>query len=302
MDSNPLPEIDRRKQQKAEALLLGVTVVWAINFPVAKYALGGMHPLVFNATRYILAAAVLWIVVGLRPTFRAMTGVDWKKLVTVGLVATVLYQSIFILGLNLTTAANSSILLATSPLWTVALDVRIHRQHVTVQTWGGMVVSFVGIALVILGSSERLTFGSTELAGDLLTLLAAALWALNTILQKPLLVSYSAQQLASVMVSVGAVGLTIIAIPFLDVGALVRLDWTFALAIFFSGALSIGASFVIWSYAVKRIGAGRTANFSNLVPVFAVTLSYLLLGEQLTLVQFVGAGITLVGVWITRSA
>jgi drug/metabolite transporter (DMT)-like permease len=51
---------------------------------------------------------------------------------------------------------------------------------------------------------------------------------------------------------------------------------------------------------VKHLGPGRTANFNNLVPVLAFIFSYFTLHEQLLPIQFVGAGVTVVGIWIAR--
>jgi drug/metabolite transporter (DMT)-like permease len=51
---------------------------------------------------------------------------------------------------------------------------------------------------------------------------------------------------------------------------------------------------------VKRFGPGKTANFGNLIPVLAFIISYFMLDEQLFGVQFLGAAVTVVGVWIAR--
>ena len=80
--------------------------------------------------------------------------------------------------------------------------------------------------------------------------------------------------------------------------AQVRTQWWFVAIV--SGALSIAAANVLWSYGVKKLGPGRTGNFGNLVPVLAFVFSYLTLHEQLVPVQFIGVAVTLAGVWIAR--
>ena len=52
-----------------------------------------------------------------------------------------------------------------------------------------------------------------------------------------------------------------------------------------------------WNLGIRRVGAGQTAIFSNLMPVFGVILSWLILGERLELVQILGGGLAVVGVW-----
>ena len=130
--------------------------------------------------------------------------------------------------------------------------------------------------------------------------MAAVLWALSTTLQKSFLKDYSAMQLSVVLVCVGAVMLTLIAIP-----PAMNLEWGsvgkgYYAAAIGSGALSIGASTVLWAVGIKRLGPRRTANFNNLVPVLAFVFAYFALGEKMYPLQILGAGITLVGVWLAR--
>jgi drug/metabolite transporter (DMT)-like permease len=166
--------------------------------------------------------------------------------------------------------------------------------------WLGMVISLLGIVLIISGSGKKIEFGGSGVAGDLITLAAAMLWALSTNLQKPLLARYSALQLNVIMVGIGAVGLILIAIPDFFSRDFLSIDGTFYLACLGSGVLSIGIANMLWSFGVKRIGPSRTGNFGNLVPVLAFLFAYLVLGEQVHLQQGIGAAITLAGVMVAR--
>jgi drug/metabolite transporter (DMT)-like permease len=200
----------------------------------------------------------------------------------------------------MTTAGNSAILLATAPLWTVFMNARLHGERILPQLWVGMAISLCGIILIIFGSGRKVEFGPNALLGDIICVAAAILWALNTNLQKPLLVRYSALQLAFMMISVGAIGLSFIAIPAGTSLSWSSVHWTNYLAAVASGALSIAAGNVIWSYGVKRLGPGRTAVFGNLIPVLAFVVSYFTLHEELLLLQVIGAGVTILGVWLAR--
>jgi len=291
---------NRTKEYKAEVLLLIVVVIWAANYPLAKYALAFLHPFVFNAIRYIVAASTVLVLVRSKSSWEPVKKGDWPKLFGAGFIASVLYQIMFIVGLSLTTAGNSAIILSTSPLWTVFLSARMHKEAIPRIMWLGMAVSLIGIIMIIVGSGKKLGMGSQELTGDVIVLAAAALWGLNTTLQKPLLSTYSAQQLSLILITIGAVGLTLTSIP-----AIVQTDWHSTHwipigAAVLSGAFSIGIGNVMWSYGVKHLGPGRTANFNNLIPVLAFVLSYFTLNEQLLPIQIFGAVITVIGVWIAR--
>lgn len=291
---------DRSREIVAEVLLLAVVIIWASNFPIAKFAISRLDIFLFNGIRYVVAALMLAIIFRARFPWTPIQKTDWPKLLRAGFVANVLYQVAFIVGLSMTTAGNSAVLLATAPLWTVFLNARIHREKIGPLIWAGMVVSLIGVVMIIIGSGKKLEFGGTELFGDLISLAAAFLWGLNTNLQKPLLARYATLQISLVMILVGAVVLAVIAIPAalaLDWGSV---HWTYYASAIVSGALSIAIANIFWSFGVKRLGPRKTGNFSNLVPVLALVIAYFTLHEELFLIQFIGAGVTLGGVWLAR--
>jgi len=291
---------ERAKEIQAELLVMVVVLVWAANLPLAKYGITGLDIFVFNGIRYVIAAGLVAGIFLLRSSWTPIQRADLPRLLRAGLIANVLYQVAFIIGLSLTTAGNSAILLATSPLWTVVIHARMHRETISRQTWIGMATSFAGVVMIIIGSGRKLEVGSQALAGDVISLAAAFFWGLNTNIQKPLLTRYSAIQVTLVMLTVGAIGLTVLAIPSAATLEWESVHWTYYAAAVVSGAVSIGLASVVWSIGVKRLGPSRTGNFSNLVPVFAFVISYFTLHEEILPIQIIGAAVTIVGVWLAR--
>ena len=292
--------MSERHNRRAELLLLAVMTIWAANAPFAKLGLARLDVLVFNGVRYLVAFSVLIVILRSRTEWIPIAREDRWPLLRLGLIASILYQLVYIFGLRYTTAGNSAVLLSTAPLWTAVIGARMHRERIRWRTWGGMTLALAGIALIVTGSGAVIEFGGEAVVGDLLSLGAAFLWALNTNLQKPLLTRYPALQLTVVTIGIGAIGLTLGAIP-----PALRIDWPavdptgFVIAIV-SGALSIGVGNVLWSYGVKRLGPGRTASFNNLVPVLTFAIAYAVFGEPVHAQQIVGAAMTISGVWWAR--
>ena len=293
-------DAERRAEVRAELLLLLVVTIWAGNYPIAKYGISGLNLYIFNALRFITAALLLALVYFARQAWVPIRITDWPALIRAGLVANVLYQVAFIVGLSMTTAGNSAILLATAPLWTVVISARIQKERVGRHVWLGMVASLLGIVLVVIGSGKKVEVGTTALIGDIICVGAAFLWAFNTNMQKPLLQRYSPIQVSLVMISVGAIGLSIFAFWPTVSTDWSPVPWTYIAAALVSGTLAIAAGNVMWSYGVKRLGPNRTGNFGNLIPVLALVVSYVTLGEELSVVQASGAALTLFGVWFAR--
>ena len=293
-------EARQNKDRTTELLLLFVVIIWAANYPLAKYAIAKIHPFVFNSIRYVTASALIAIFFFHQAKWQPIRKGDGMKLLRIGIIASVAYQVAFIIGLQYSTAGNVAIIIATSPLWTLFISAKLHREKIPAFVLIGMIVSCLGVILIILGSGKKIEIGSVTLIGNIITCIAAMLWGLNTSLQQSLLSRYSASQLQLIMLTIGGVGLTAIASPYLLTFEWETIGWTYYAAAIASGALSIALSNLIWSYAVKIIGPGKTANFNNLVPVVAFILSYVTLHEELLFIQVGGAFVTLVGVWFVR--
>jgi len=287
---------------QAELLVVVCVILWAANYSVSKFAIGRLDPLVFNALRYLVAAACLWGFFSAAGRWTPVSRADRPHLFRAGFIANFVYQITFIIGLTLTSAGNAAILLATAPLWTVVIHARVSRKAIPDAVWFAMALSLAGIAMIVLGSGKRVEFGSSAMVGDGICLVAAVLWAVTTNLQKPLLGRYSPLQVALVMVTIGAVGLTAVALPFTGRVDWRGVEWPFFAAAAASGALSIAAGNVLWAIGVKRLGPDETANFGNLIPVVAFVISYGILGERFEMLQVVGACVTVAGVWLARRA
>jgi drug/metabolite transporter (DMT)-like permease len=286
--------------RRAQLLLLLTATIWASNYPIAKYALSQMNALVFNGFRFITAAAVLSLIIVSRGEWISVARADWRNILRVGIVASVLYQCAFIVGLNLTTAGNAAVIMATSPLWTLFINARLHKEKIQPQMWLGIALSLFGILLIIAGSGKKLSLGGFEIIGDLICVAASMFWALNTNMQKPLLARYSPLHLATLSVAIGAVGLSLVAIPNAVTANWSSFGWNVWLAVLVSGGLSIGIANVFWSNGVQQLGPGKTAPFSNLIPVIAFALSYFVLNENVNTMQIIGSAITIAGVWLAR--
>jgi drug/metabolite transporter (DMT)-like permease len=290
----------RRSDLRAEVLLLLCVFIWGANYSVSKFGIQRLDPLVYNALRYLVGTLFLQIVLSAGSRRVAVSPGDRGPLVRAGFVANVLNQVAFILGLSLTSAGNAAILLATAPVLTVLMNSRIHKVAIPGIVWSGGAMSLAGVILIIVGSGRKVEFGSAALLGDILCLVAAFLWAFNINLQKPLVGKYPPAQVAATMVTVGAIGLTIAAIPMLPGLSWDHADWPLVAAVIWSGIFSIGLGNIIWSAGIKRLGPAGTANFGNLMPVVAFLISLFVLGEDFDVLQIVGAVVTVTGVWLAR--
>ena len=158
--------------------LLLMAAIWGVNFSVLKVVLGDLDPLALNALRFPLASLALWTLVRRLPRSAGPTPAAVGRVLLLGVLGNIAYQLCFILGLDWTFAGNASLLLATTPIWTVILSSAVGHERPGIGVIAGIIGTFAGIFLVITGRGDTLGIGSTSLRGDLLMVLAAILWSI----------------------------------------------------------------------------------------------------------------------------
>ena len=289
-----------------DLLMLTATAIWGVNFTVIKVALAGFSPMAFNGLRFGLATVVIMAILWWQARHTPGSDLldvprrDWGPVILLGLFGHTFYQVIFINGLSRTTPANSSLLMATSPIWVGIIGYALRIERINRLMWLGIALSFAGLGVLMMGGETKVRLGSTTLIGDLLILACAFAWAIYTTASKPLLARYSPLKLTAWSMLAGAVPLTLISIP-----SMIRQDWSAIspaawAGLAFSTLMALVAGYLIWYTSVQRVGNARTAVYSNLTPVIAIVFAWLTIGSRLAPLQLAGAAVVLAGLMVTR--
>ena len=296
MTSAPGPA---RRLTSTDFLLMLMTLIWGINVIVAKAAFAIFTPFEFNALRFAIAG-VLVVLVARRYGRVRPARADWPRLGLLALLGITIYQVAFIQGLALTKAGNASLIMGTGTIYTALLSHLRGHERVRGRDAAGILMSTFGLVSVVLGSGAEVGFGA-GLKGDLLMLFATICWSVYTVGNKPLVDRYGSIAATAWTVAIGAVPLVLLGAPEVlrhDLGAVPLGGWA-ALAYSSLGALVI--AFFIWYRGVEKIGATRTAVYSNFQPVIVLLIAWPLLQETPTLWQVAGAGGIFTGIFLTRT-
>ncbi len=274
--------------------------IWAANFSIAKFALADISPLAFNGLRFALASLLLYLFVSLSRTKVRMARRHVPALIALGVLGNTVYQVLFIYGLDWTLAGNAALMLATTPIFTTILSVSFGQERVGRLAWGGVAVSFIGIALVVWGGSRGVQFGSDTVRGDLTTLAASLAWSSYTVGSSPLVRRYGPVPVTAVTMWIGGLGLLAVSAP-----SIVAQEWSTVrpmswVALLFSGTFAIAVAYLLWYYSIKRLGNTRTAVYTNFIPVMALIIAWLVLAEVPTWLQLLGAAGILGGTLMVR--
>jgi drug/metabolite transporter (DMT)-like permease len=274
-----------------------VVLIWGANFVLMKNVFAEFDPMAFNTVRMTLAAVLLFLMLLIREGWRPLPAKDALKMTGLGLLGNGIYQMLFITGLYQTTSGISSLLIGTSPIWVALLALFLRLEQVRGWLWLGIALAFGGVALVALGGPSA---EPKLLTGDLLTLVAATCWAGYTVFSKDLLQRYSPLRVSALALIPGIVSLWAVGLP-----SVLRQDWltvsgTVWGTICYSAVLSIAMAYMIWSSAIQRLGAARTAIYNNAVPLVTLALAAFTLHEPVGVAQLGGVALVLLGIWTTN--
>jgi drug/metabolite transporter (DMT)-like permease len=279
-------------------LLLGfVVLAWGANFGIIKSAYEDLPPILFAALRFTISGILLFLVTFWREKGLRIRKEDLGKVVAVGVLGLGLYQILWSVGLNLTSASNSALILSTQPLLGALYVDLIKKEPVGKRQYWNMLLALAGVVLVILKPTARLHFSLHTLSGDLLTLMAGfcsviffSAWS------KPLLKIYSPLRLMSYCMIIGSFVLWIAAlfsvqpVTWNQIGE--KAWWCMGYGVLVSGMVG----HVFWYEGIERIGVTKTLVYTYFIPVCAVAFNYFFMGEKIYLQQVFGGVLILLGV------
>jgi len=213
-----------------------------------------------------------------------------------GLIAAQLLS--FTYATKMTTASEASLLVSTAPAWTAAIAALAGMEQVTGLNWLGIAVASGGVAMIVLGPAGRIPANApARLPGDLIMIASAWLYAGYMVLSKRWMQRLGDLPVICATFAASGVLLAVIGAP-----QLLATDWSKVTAWHWAAIAQITllagfVGFILWYRAIGRTSATRTAVYQYLVPVVAVVGAAAFMGERMGAVQFIGIGLTLVGVY-----
>ncbi len=270
-------------------LLAAIALIWGSSFLFMEIGLRSFEPGAITLARIGLGAATLALF------SKARAGVereDWPRIAVLGAVWIAIPLLIFPVAQQWISSAVTGMINGAMPVFTVLWAIYLMRKLPGWRQLLGIGLGFAGMLLVFV---PELEVGGDQLLGALLVVVAVTFYGLAANLSVPLSQKYGAvpvvfrAQLVALLI-VAPIGLW--QIP----GS--SWSWESALAMIPVGVLGTGAAFVLMGTLTGRVGGPRASVAIYFLPIVAIVLGVLILGETVAPIALAGVLLVMAGAWI----
>jgi O-acetylserine/cysteine efflux transporter len=290
-----------RRRWTADALMFGTTLLMGSSYPFAKDVLGVMSPLLYSASRYLVASLFLFAMLALMRRPMTLPRRDWVPMILLSLIGVSLFQACWGFAMARSAPSLGSIVMTTTTAFSAILA-WLGGRKLPALGWTGIVIAFAGVVLVVNNSLTTLTLSFGSLDGTLLWVLAAFAWALYVDRGAPYNLRLGALPVMAWTTLIGSLVLLPISLVFDSLSEFARLDDRLLGYWLYTAIFPVGIAFLGISAGLDRLGVSRVMVYMYLIPVAGVGLSAAFFGDPLTAARVLGGLIVLLGVILTRVA
>jgi drug/metabolite transporter (DMT)-like permease len=277
--------------------LVCVPAIWGGTFVGAKYVLASLTPLMGSFARYVIAVAALLVAAFvLERGLPRLTRTQWIGTFVLGALGVFAYNLFFMGAVHRLPASRAALIIALNPVITIVISAFVFGDKLRPHRWVGILVALIGVWIVV-SHGEVMSVASAGVGmGELMMLCAVTSWALYTVIGRKLLVGLSPLAATNYAAIWGTLMLGLVAAPHIHELSAEQFGWKVVVALLYLGVLGTALAFVWYYISIKKLGTAVTSIFTNLVPVFGVLISVLLLGEPLLVSMLVGGAVAIAGV------
>lgn len=282
-------------------VLFALALIWGISFYFIKIAVSDISPATTVALRLTFSVATLAAILAVRPELARGIRRYWKLGILVGFINNLIPFVLISWGETRIASGVASILNATTPLFTVLLAnwwPGSTRESLTPRRGAGVVLGFIGVAVLVGPAALRLTGGGIGYTlGVAAVLVAAASYGVGAILSRrfngsaTLVAPFSCQVAALVLM----LPLAFVWDPPSRLPSLAALG-----AVAELGVLGTAVAYLLYFWLIRHVGATRTSLVTYLLPCTALVWGALLLGEQVSWNALAGLLLVLLGTMLTN--
>jgi len=277
-------------------LALGMAI-FGSGTPISKILTNAFPVFVASGLRVAVATVVLLpFILRERETIKQYQRKDWIVILLIAAIGMFLFSVFMLYGMKQISGVVGSIVMSTTPIVTALGSFLVFRDRLGWRKSAAIALAVFGVLILNVGSQQSGSSGGNQLIGTLLIFAAVCSEASYTLLGKkasdhvdPVIIAALASAIALPLF----LPFTLYQFSSFDIGTIPWTDWL-ALVWWGAGTLALGS--VLWYRGVAKVSGSTAAGFMGVMPVSALVLSYLLLGEPFRWIHLTGFAAVFTGV------
>jgi drug/metabolite transporter (DMT)-like permease len=277
-------------------LMILTMAFWGSSFVAGQIALHEFPPMTLTFFRFLIASVIIIPYMWITDKTKVPRQRDIPLLFGLGYLGVSGYFAFQFTSLLYTSAANSSTINALNPLTSSIIASLLTDEKLSPKKIGLILLAFSGILLTVTGGEIDVLLNLSFNRGDLIMFLAMINFSLYGVYSKKATKMYSPLLVTSYVFLFGLIQIT----PLMLMENMLSNIFSFSekawIAVIYMAVCSSVLGYLIQQRTIKKIGVNKTSLFINLVPIFAILFSYLVLNDPITVINLVSAMIIITAV------
>jgi drug/metabolite transporter (DMT)-like permease len=272
-------------------LLVLATILWSGNYVCGRYLAPALPSPLLNTVRWAISTAILFGILFIMKK-RIHLLANWKEFLVTGFYGIFAFSTLNYFGLRFISASQAGMISAATPAAILLFTPFVLKERVPLKAWIGTAISIFGVILLFQG--KQADASQHSLIGEIAIILSCLSWGLYTVYGKKygkkidsLTMTAGASFYGTILSAISCAGTVEANMINMTPGA-----W---LAILYVSTFASVGAFLCWNIGLNLVGAGRSAPYVNLLPVWTVALGMILLQEKMSAVSFLGGAIAILG-------
>ncbi|AKO93666.1 DMT family transporter [Priestia filamentosa] len=290
------PKVKAKKVKKGLTLYIMATLIavlfWSTSFVGTKIAYASFSPLTLGAARFMVAAIILGIIMLLKKDKTIPSLKDIGVMSLSGVLGTTLYFSMENIGVELTTASNAAIIIAAYPAITALIEFIFYKVKISWAKGIGILIALIGVYQI--SYNPHVAESGHALLGNVILVLAGFVFAFYNFTTRKVVKKYSMITISFYQTLAGAI--TFIPVAFIEKSSWKMPTMESFLVLLYLGIFCSVVAFLLYNYSLRKLSSSSAVTLMNLVPIFGVIFSVIVLHEVVRTAQIIGGIIVIFGV------
>ena len=285
--------------EKENFYLLLATFFWALGLIVGKFCSAEMPPMTLTCIRYLLAGVGIGIVHLKKEKEFKIEKNDLFYIFLLSFFGIVLNGVLFFKGISLTSSVNTSIISSTAPAIVCIIGVLFLKEKINIKNIFSILFSILGILLLLtngeISSLLKIEFNK----GDLIILGAVISNGLYIIGAKKVLKKYSSTKILTYLF----LFTSLILLPSVyferNLYLISNVSFKAIISLIYMGIFSSLFAFLLQQQGIKKIGPVKASVYTNLIPIYSIILSSIILKERISFIQIISMILVILAIMIS---